>query len=205
MPHITLNQNQNQAVQSYVKSNPSFLTRNVENDMFELSTTGFTFQLNAILRANLTLGNLNPYLEELDGAFNRNITTELIIVYRAFNYLEMLRYISNDTYIDLGYMSTSKNIDSIHRFFQSPTLGYLPAFITISIPKESNVLEVDEIIDFDNTTYESEVLIKRKSMFKIISDEVKSTKGMEDSIGVDTVADFDQIRILTMDFIKYLP
>jgi hypothetical protein len=169
-----------------------------------LSTTGFTFQLNSILRANLALGNIDPYLRELDSAFNGNTTTEPLIVYRAFNYQEMLRYISDDRYVDLGYISTSKNIDSTHSFYQKPTLGYVPAFITITIPVGSNVLEVDEIIGFDNTTYESEILIKRKSIFNIITNELLPTKGLENSIGKETVEDFNVIRVLTMEFVNYL-
>ncbi len=204
MPHINLNPNQNQAVQSYVRSSPSFLTRSNENEVFELSTIGFTYQLNSILRANLEFRNIGPYLRELDSAFNENITTEPITVYRACNYQEMLRYISTHSYVDLGYMSTSKNIESTHGFLQQPMLGSFPAFITITIPAGSNVLEVDEIIDFDNTTYENEVLIKRKSRFNIIQNELVTTNGLEDLIGRENVENFDTIRVLNMEFAGYI-
>src|SRR5579862_5858667 len=160
---MPLTDNQKLFLQSYVNCsvdnlNPdqTFTTINL------IATTGFTFQLNASLRANLQMsGNVIRFLEELDGAFNECETDQDLIVYRVCNYREMLRYLNQNTYLDLGYMSTSKSVGVTERFYQDPSFGYEPAFIKINISAGKKVLELGDIENFDNDTYEDEVLIKR--------------------------------------------
>lgn len=206
MCRIQLQEEENKAVKAYVHSSIEEFSEvsNIEN--ITLGHSAFTFQLNAALRANLQLNNeTNNYITQLDNAFQNHQIVDDIIVYRACNYLEMFRYIRGTDYIDLGYMSTSKLISSIHSFFEKPAIGYYPAFLTITIPRGSNALDLDKINDFDNTTYENEVLLKRKSCFEILIHKQVSTATLQDCIGVETQQDFETIYVLELRFIKYLP
>lgn len=206
MCRIQLQEEENKAVKAYAHSSIEEFSEisNIEN--ITLAPTGFTFQLNAALRANLQLSNETiGYITQLDHAFQNHQIAEDIIVYRACNYLEMFRYINGTSYIDLGYMSTSKLTSSIYNFFEKPKIGYQPAFLTIIIPAGSNVLDLDKINDFDNTTYENEILLKRKSVFDILFHTKVSTETLQDVIGIEVQQDFDALYVLELRFRNYLP
>lgn len=200
---IILNQSQNHAVQAYVNSNPTIFEQPIDNEIFRIGAVGFTFSLNSILRANIPLLNINPYLMELDSAFVEHRIEQPLTVYRVCNYLEMIRYIRGDSYVDLGYMSTSMNSEVTHRFFSPVSIGCFPAFITIRIPEGSNVLPLNGIVDFDNTTYEDEVLIKRNSIFTITRNELVRTTGLDNLIGRENVEAFTEIRLMELGFTRY--
>lgn len=196
---IELSDEQKNSVEAYVRSN----TENI--DSINLPVRGFTFQLNTLLRANLDLGNqMNQFINSLDSAFANSSIQENITVYRVCNYLEMIRYIQGTNFVDFGYMSTARGIGTTHRFYQQPAYGYYPAFITINIPANSNVLDLDRIAGFDNTTYESEILIKRKSLFEITTNQIVATETLLETIGMEAQCDFQEIRVLEMNFIRYI-
>lgn len=202
---IQLNENQSKAIKTYVHSS--------NDDSFALASTNislnqseFTFQLNGVLRANLGLGiETNNYLKILDSAFQNHTIDNDLTVYRAFNYLEMIRYINNGNYLDLGYMSTSKSTFSIQSFFETPTFGYAPAFLKIFIPAGSSVLDLNIIEGFDNNTYEDEVLLRRKSFFEILSLDEVTTVSLENQIGKEIQTDFPNIFSLSLRFLRYFP
>jgi hypothetical protein len=203
MCNINLAPIQKSTVQSYVNSSPNpFTVTNIES--INLSVQGFTFQFNGALRANLEIDNMSSFIRELDNAFIQSQLLHPITVYRVCNYQEMLWTLNNNKYIDYGYMSTSKSSVTVQRFFEDPKYGYFPALLTIKIPKGANVIEIDKIIDFENTTYEDEVLIKRRAKFDVISNEDIPTKNLEKRIGKSMVEKYESIRILEMNFIEYL-
>lgn len=202
---ILLPEYQRKAVEAYVISSNDIFSEITDTNSIALSKEGFTFQLNSLLRAGLA-GNKSTmsYCEYLDDAFNGHNLTEGITVFRACNYQEMLRYIQNNRYFDPGYMSTSKSTSSVQRFFETPKLGYYPAFLTIEIPSGSNVLDLNNIQQFDNNTYEDEVLLKRKSLFKIVTNKKIPTQELEDKIGREIQNNFESIFSLSLQLEKYL-
>ena len=204
MSHIKLTQNQRKKIGAYVYSNQDLLPQKKVLKTFELNTTPFTIQLNSILRANLATVNIEKFLNDFDNAFNQYQTTEPITVYRVFNYQEMLRYLMNNSYLDLGYMSTSKDIENTQRFYEKPKVGYFPAFLTINIPVGTNILVLDNIYNFDNVTYENEILIKRKACFDVIIDKEIESNGLEEIIGKININFFQTIRVLELNFVRYL-
>lgn len=202
---ILLTENQRKAVEAYVISSNDIFSEITGTNGIALSQEGFTFQLNSLLRAGIAVNNRTMnYCEYLDSAFNSFGLTEDITVFRACNYQEMLRYIQSNKYFDPGYMSTSKSTSSVHRFFETPKLGYYPAFLTIKIPSGSNVLDLNNIQQFENNTYEDEVLLKRKSLFQIISTNEMTTQELEDKIGREIQDHFKSIFSLSLQFERYL-
>lgn len=115
----------------------------------------------------------------------------------------MLRFLTDKSYIDYGYMSTSKEMETTQGFYQGINFGYSPALLRIKIPKESRVLDLDKINGFENTTYESEILIKRKARFEVISNEL-ITDNLENLMGKLVSQDFDNLRVLGLTFVGYL-
>lgn len=202
---MNITADQIKAIQAYVDCSVDGLIDFETTKALNLSTTGFSFQLNGILRANLLLTpEINLYLTQIDSAFDNHSITESLTVYRVCNYQEMIRYLTNDKYFDFGYMSTSKVAETTQQFYQGPNLGYLPAFIKFEIPPTSKVLDLENINGYDNTTYEGEVLIKRKSQFDVIcNEEVETTDNLLEIIGRQTQVDFKTMRFLELKFIKY--
>ena len=205
MAKIRLQINQKSAVEAYLLSSIEEFSKLSKNEHIILNKSGFSFQLNGALRAGLLLNQgSNEFCKMLDSAFNSYTTSENITVYRVCNYKEMLRYIENNKYFDLGYMSTSKSTQPILRFFENPKIGYSPAFLTISIPAGSNILILDYIEDLDNTTYEEEILIKRNSMFEIISRDEIESKEIEEHIGAEICDMYNKITRIELKFLTYL-
>jgi len=202
---IELQPSQLRAIKSYVQSSSEILSKEEKIEEIEVSTQGFTFQLNGILRANLKLvKNSNTLVECLDTCFAENRTDKDLLVYRVCNYREMLKTLREDKYIDYGYMSTSKNIGDTQKFYQDPYFEYEPAFLTISIPKGSEVLDVDNIIDFDNNTYEGEILFKRKSLFTVKINTELPTATLGEIMGRETILKFNFLRVIELSFDRYL-
>jgi hypothetical protein len=205
MTNIKLQDNQKSAIETYVHSSIEEFSKLSKIDHIVLDKTGFTFQINGVLRAGLSLAKESEdFCLLLDSAFGDYTTTEDIIVFRASNYKEMLRYIEGDRYFDLGYMSTSKSTESIQRFFENPKIGYSPVFLKITIPSGSNVLDLNSIVDFNNTTYEQEILIKRNSIFKIISLKEIESNEIQEYIGLEVCETLKKITTMELIFVKYL-
>ncbi|MEW5677555.1 ADP-ribosyltransferase [Flavobacterium enshiense] len=202
---ININPEQIIAIKVYVNSSTDSFTEEEKIEAFDLSTNGFTFQLNAILRANLNLSSkVNKYLSTLDSAFSNQQTTVQQTVYRGCNYQEMLRYLMNGHYLDLGYMSTSKSADSTEKFFQTQNIGYKPAFLKIHIPSQSNVLDLEMINDFDNSTYEDEILFKRKSLFEVIENRTVGLNYLLEEFDFKLNQDYDEIQFLELRYSRNL-
>lgn len=200
---IELENRQIQLVKAYVSSSQNELTENLRLASFELSTNHFTYQLNSILRASLETENIENLLTELDNAFTNYQTEEEFTVYRVCNYKEMLRYLESDRYFDLGYMSTSTNIENTQAFYQNLSYGYFPALLRINIPIGTNVLLLDNIDNFENNTYESEVLIKRKAIFDVVSNTRIETRDYEDWISRENIEEHQFINYIEMNFNRY--
>jgi hypothetical protein len=204
MCQINLSPAQVQKIAAYVHSTQDNLPANERLSNEEIGTVGFTFQLNSLLRTGNTTPNIERFLVDLDSAFNGFQTTETITVYRACNYLEMLPNLINNTFINLGYTSTSLDPEVTQQFYEAPRVGYFPAFLTINIPIGSNVLLLDNINNFVNNTYEEEVLFKRNAEFRININHEIATTGLENTIGKINVEAFQTIRILEINFIGYI-
>jgi hypothetical protein len=203
MCQINLSPAQIQKVQAYVHSTQDNLPTNERLSNEEIGSVGFTFQLNSILRAGNSTPNIERFLMDLDSAFNELQTTKTLTVFRVCNYLEMLPNINNRTYSNLGYTSTSLDTEVTQQFYEASRVGYFPAFLTINIPVDSNVLLLNKINNFDNTTYEDEVLFKRDANFNININQEIETTGLEDTIGRINIEAFQIIRILEVNFIGY--
>jgi hypothetical protein len=201
-----MQETQKSAIETYVHSSVEEFTLLSKVDQIGLDNTAFTFQLNSALRAGIALNKeTNNFCNLLDSSFNNDyVTTEDFIVYRAFNYKEMLRYIQGGTYIDLGYMSTSKSTQPVQSFFESPKIGYFPAFLKITIPASSIVLDLDNIEGFDNTTYEEEILIRRNSLFEIVSCEEVNSREFIKQIGLEVSEIYERIMVIELRFLNYL-
>lgn len=202
---IELQPSQLRAIKSYVQSSSEILSIEEKIEEIELSTQGFTFQLNGILRANLQLvKNSKTLVECLDTCFAENRINQDLVVYRVCNYREMLKTFRDGRYIDYGYMSTSKNISDTQKFYQDPSFDYEPAFLTISIPTGSEVLDVDIIKDFDNNTYEGEILFKRQSLFSVNINTELPTTDLSEIMGRENILKFNSLRIIELNFERYL-
>lgn len=202
---IELQPSQLRAVKSYVQSSPEMLSIEEKIEEIQASAQGFTFQLNGILRANLQLvKNSKTLVECLDTCFAGNRINTDLIVYRVCNYREMLKTLRGDNYIDIGYMSTSKNISDTQKFYQNPSFDYEPAFLTINIPAGSEVLNVDDIKDFDNSTYEGEILFRRKSLFTVKINTELPTADQSEIMGRQTILKFKSFRVIELKFDRYL-
>jgi len=116
----------------------------------------------------------------------------------------MLRNLDNDTYVDFGYMSTSEDSKIVGKFLENRTWGYFPAFLTINIPKNTNILILDNITDFKNSAYEKEILIKRKARFKVLTNKAIDSKRLYDSIGKFHLQGIEYIQKLELDFVGYI-
>ena len=210
---IKLQLEQRLKVEAYSKSSIEGLSDFDKQTMLEAGIIHFAFDLNQILRTNSDIDKLINYLQVFDSAFeNYKTVDQTNTVYRVCNYLEMKQNLISDTYYDLGYMSTSENFEVPQSFFEAPRLGYLPAFISIEIPQGSNILFLDEIVEFDNTTYEKEVLFKRNAHFEVLSnieyekefkDNVIDDLTILDIMGKVNFEDTPRIRILKMSFSHY--
>lgn len=202
---ININPEQITAIKAYVSSSTDSFIEEEKIETFDLPSNSFTFQLNAILRANLNLSpKVNKYLSTLDSAFLNQQTGDEQTVYRGCNYQEMLRYLMNGHYLDLGYMSSSKSTDGTERFFETQKIGYKPAFLKIHIPPQSNVLDLEMINDFDNSTYEGEILFKRKSYFEVIEDRTVGLNYLLDEFDFDLNIDCDEIQFLELRYLRNL-
>jgi hypothetical protein len=204
MTKINLSPAQVQKIAAYVHSMQDNLPLNERLSNEEIGTVGFTFQLNTILRAGISTPSIERFLVDLDSAFNVFQTTETITVYRACNYLEMLPNLISNTFINLGYTSTSLDPEITQKYYEAPKENYFPAFLTINIPIGSNILILDNINNFVNNTYEEEVLFKRNAKFNININQEISTRGIENTIGKLNVEAFTTIQILEMKFIEYV-
>lgn len=204
MNKINITASQKRKLGTYVNNSQNSLPENEKLLTFEVKTDPFTFQLNSILRAKLETENLGEFLADLDDTFNQYKTPNAITVYRAFNYQEMLRNLYNNIYIEFGYMSTSENIATIGRFFENRLLGYFPAFLTINIPKDTNILVLDNINDFENTAYEKEILIKRKAKFVVLTNVEIESQSLDNSISKYHLLNIPKIRKLELNFVEYI-
>lgn len=202
---IELTTSQLRAIKSYVLSSTEHLIVEEKILNLEVSTIAFTFQLNGILRANLQLAkNTQVFIDQLDSSFNHHHISEKKIVYRVCNYQEMLKTLTECKYLDYGYMSSSENINDTQKFYQNPTFGYLPALLTIHIPQGAEVLDLNNIKDFDNNTYEHEILFKRNSLFNVVKNQLVATATLEEIVGKETKSSFESIRVIELNFERYL-
>jgi len=189
-------------VEAYINNSQDALTASERVDNLHVPAMHFTVEINNLLRANITPTNAIPFLQELDAAFVDKTNTDQT-VYRCFNYLEMVRYINDGTYIDFGYMSTSRKKETAITFAYKPQLGYSPAFLKIKIPAGSNVLDLNLIEGLDNTTYEQEVLIKRGSKFKITNNELMEDRFQKYLFRSSPY--LEKVQMIELDFEGYLP
>ena len=202
---IELQPAQLRAIKSYVLSSQDHLLPDESMANIEVSTTGLTFSLNGILRAQLQLTNNSKALvDRIDECFTDHKIGEEQIVYRVCNYREMMKTLRDNNYIDYGYMSTSKNIDDTQRFYQNASFVYQPAFITITIPFDSEVIDLECIDGFENDTYEGEILFKREALFTVLTDIELPTRGLEDIMGREMTTLHDTLRVLELQFVRYL-
>lgn len=202
---IKLQPSQLRAIKSYVQSSPEMLSLEEKIEEIQASTQGFTFQLNGILRANLQLvKNSKALVERLDTCFAENRIKKDLVVYRVCNYREMLKTLRGNKYVDNGYMSTSKNITDTQKFYQNPSYEYEPAFLTISIPEGSEVLDLEDIKGFDNDTSEGEILFRRKSLFTVKINAELPTADQYEIMGRENISKFELYRVIELAFDRYL-
>lgn len=206
MSKVVLNEKQKARIDDYVRNTKDLTNQDRISDI-TVKIDKFAFNINAILRAGIKTIGLEEQLVDLDQAFDNCQIDEDLEVYRFFNYKEMYRYISDDDkfYFEKGYMSTSTDAEVTHRFFEESTLGYFPVFLKIFIPKGSNVLILDNIEGHDNSTYENEVLIRRNAIFEIISNKEEWTSDITDTVGKEITLHYQKIRVIEMEFKRYLP
>jgi hypothetical protein len=187
--------------QAYIYNSDCGLYQQELKEAFSVRHTEFATQLNRILRAELDTEILKDYLTDFDKLFESNGIEETLIVYRACNYLDMLPRLIDKKYSDLGYMSTSKELTCIHQFYSTCSNGYMPACLFITLPKGAKILKMDDINHIHNNTYEREVLIRRKSVFNIESNDEVST-GLRNYMGEASNGCL-AIRLVKMKFEGY--
>jgi hypothetical protein len=100
-------------------------------------------------------------------------------------------------------MSTTIEPENTQGFYQNQTFGYFPAFLKINIPIGTNVLPLDSIANYQNNTYENEILIKRKAIFQVLDNREIETNTNEELFGKENIEQIPRIRILEMNFIRY--
>jgi len=80
MNKINVTSSQKRKLETYVNNSQDWLNDNERLLTFEVKTNEFTFQLNSILRAYLTTGNITEFLADLDDAFDKYTTPNVIEV-----------------------------------------------------------------------------------------------------------------------------
>lgn len=201
---INLQPEQLRAIKAYVHSSTDSLTQDEKIIERVINPSMFTYNLNVHLRSGRSLANeVNDFAQRLDKAFTDVSTDDDLTLYRTFNYKEMEANIIDETYKDYGYMSTTSDTEVANSFFYRIESNYFPAFLELIFPKGCSILPLENIVDFDNHTYEAESLVKRNSEWEVISNKIVPAKPTMNLATWHFCKQPKEIRLLKLRFNQY--
>ncbi len=165
----------------------------------------FAYHINAFLRGNRVHTPPDPILiQHLDSAIKKCKAVRDLTLYRATCSEDFDRFVQNDIFNDPSFASTSTDEKSIANHFNN-AFTKRPLKLIILCQSGTNLLDME--LPNDTSVSENEILLPRKSRYKIVEElqpikgknEIATAMGKWDTFHTEG---FDELRIIKLKLLS---